>query len=459
MDLLKKIKYLNTSWIIAITLISITWVNLNITRWQKGNIITHDVISYYSYLPAAFYEHDLTLSFLNDTANHELENRYYWPNKDANGNKIIKVSMGMALSYLPFFGAAHLYCKLFNEEANGFSDPYHFAVQFSSLFYFLIGVLYLLRLLKLYYNNRVIIITSLSIIFGTNIIYYLTNGAGMAHPVDFALIAAFIYYTVKWHQSQTLKLAMLIGIIGGSITLVRPVNILVFFIFFFYDVNSLKEISEKIKFILNNYIHILVIAICSILVFLPQLIYWKYVSGNFIINSYVGERFYFDHPHIIDGLFSFRKGWLIYTPIMLFSLIGFYYLKKEKRSFFTPILIFTLGYIYLIFSWWCWWYGGSFSQRALIDIYPILALPFAAFISHIESLKGFKKHLIHLVIVLLILLNIFQTMQAKWNTIHYDSMTKEAYFDAFLRLTKNPEREKFLKHPDYDKAIHGIDEY
>ena len=459
MNLIKNIKQLNTHWIIVITLISITWVNFNITRWQKGNIITFDVISYYSYLPAVFYEHDLSLSFLDDTLNKKNEDRYYWPNKDAHGNKIIKVSMGMAITYLPFFGAAHIYCKLVDLETNGFTDPYHFAIQFSSLFYFLIGLIFLLRILKLYYKNEVIFITSLSIVFGTNIIYYLTNGAGMAHPVDFALIAAFIYYTIKWHHTQTFKLSIIIGFLIGFITLVRPINIVVFIIFLLYNVNSLNDLIEKIKFLLKEYKHILIISICGILLFIPQLIYWKWVSGNFFINSYVGEKFYFNNPHIIDGLFSFRKGWLIYSPIMIFSLIGFYYLRKGNKSFFTSFLIFIVLYFYLVFSWWCWWYGGSFGQRALIDIYPMLALPFAAFISHIKSNKGLKKNLVYISIFLLILLSIFQTMQAKWNTIHFDSMTKEAYFDAFFRLTKNPEREKFLKHPDYDEARQGNDEY
>ena len=453
------IKQLNTNWIIVITLISITWVNFNITRWQKGNIINYDVNSYYCYLPATFYEQDLSLSFLDDTLNFARDQRYYWPNKDALGHKIIKVNMGMAITYLPFFAAAHVYCKLTNQETNGFSDPYHFAIQFSSLIYFLIGLVFLLRILKLYYSNLVVIITSLAIIFGTNIIYYLTNGSGMAHPVDFALIAAFIYFTIKWHQTPNIKLTFIIGFLFGMITLVRPINVLVFLIFFLYNVNSLKDFKHKINLLLQHYQHILIIALCGILIYLPQLIYFKWVSGSFFINSYVGERFYFLNPHIIDGLFSFRKGWLIYSPIMLFSLAGIYYLRKTTKAFFSTTIVFASIYLYLVFSWWCWWYGGSFGQRALIDIYPLLALPFAAFIAHIETGSLIKKRFCYTVIILLILLNIFQTMQAKWNTIHYDSMTKEAYFDAFLRLTKNPEREKFLKHPNYQRAMQGLDEY
>ena len=240
MRLITTIKQLNTNWIIVITLISITWVNFNITRWQSVDIINHDVNSYYSYLPAVFYENDLSLSFLDDTINQTLENRYYWPSRLDNGVKVIKVNMGMAITYLPFFGLAHVYSKLFNFETNGFSEPYHFAIQFASVFYFLIGLVYLIRTLKLFYNNQVVFVTLLSVIFGTNIIYYLTNGAGMAHATDFCLISIFIYSTIKWHRTQTIKLAISIGLLGGLITLIRPINVLVFLIFFLHNINSLK---------------------------------------------------------------------------------------------------------------------------------------------------------------------------------------------------------------------------
>jgi hypothetical protein len=103
--------------------------------------------------------------------------------------------------------------------------------------------------------------------------------------------------------------------------------------------------------------------------------YWKYITGELFFNSYVGEQFYFNNSHVLKGLFGFRKGWLIYTPIMLFSILGIYFLRNQLKHFFASISITLFIYIFVIFSWWCWWYGGSFGQRAMIDIYPLLAIP------------------------------------------------------------------------------------
>lgn len=442
-----------------LTFISVTWVNFNQERWIKKDVITHDIINYYGYLPAFFLEKDLSLSFLNDTINTKIEDSYYWPNKTPAGKPVFKMSMGMAVTYLPFFAMAHLFATLFDYPTNGFSEPYHFAVLFSSLFYILIGLYFLSKVLKLFFSEAITTIVLLCLSFGTNVFFYLTIGGGLAHTMGFTLIAIFLYYAILWHRQPTLQRALWIGCLGGLLTLIRPINILIFVFFFLYDIKSLKDISIKIKFLLLHTFHLLLMASCGVLIFLPQLFYWKYVSGVYFFNSYVGEHFFFNNPHIFYGLFSFRKGWLVYTPIMFFALFGFYFLRDKLKPFLVAMLCFFSIYVYVAFSWWCWWYGGSFGSRVLIDTYPLLAIPFAAFLTKIKSLSYTKKQVVYVMIVCLIGLNLFQSIQAKYNIIHYDSMTRASYVEVFFTITKKPDREKYLQHPDLNKALKGEDEY
>jgi hypothetical protein len=49
-------------------------------------------------------------------------------------------------------------------------------------------------------------------------------------------------------------------------------------------------------------------------------------------------------------------------------------------------------------------------------------------------------------------------MQSKYNILHYDSMTWENYREIFFTATTKPDREKHLKHPDYEKALRGEEE-
>jgi len=44
------------------------------------------------------------------------------------------------------------------------------------------------------------------------------------------------------------------------------------------------------------------------------------------------------------------------------------------------ILVFTL----LSYSaWWCWWLGGAYGHRGFIDLYGLLAIPFAWFFRYV----------------------------------------------------------------------------
>jgi TRAP-type C4-dicarboxylate transport system permease small subunit len=454
----KFIKPLNTRWLLLLSFICITWVNLNYARWKKSDTIHQDVNGYYSYLPAFFYEHDLRLNFLNDSLNSETEKRYYWPNTTPEGHYVVKYTMGMALSYLPFFGAAHLYCKFFGIEANGFTEPYHFAIQFSSMCYALMGLYFLILLLKTRFSNKTIWLVSLGILFGTNLYYYCTGAAGMPHATIFGFFCMFLYYSFKWHQTPIWRYSFMCGLSLGIIVLIRPVHLLFVFVPLLYRIRSLESAKTQVRFFRTHSTHLFFIVFITCFIFLPQLFYWKMLSGQYFFNSYIGEGFYFSNPHVVEGLFSFRKGWLLYTPLMAFALLGFYPLYKKHRDYFCSILCFLPLYLYITFSWWCWWYGGSFGQRSMIDVYPLLALPLAAFIESLATIKPFYRIVSAVLLVFFFLLNLFQNYQAKRNVIHYDSMSARAYCDALFRIEEYPGRDSLLLSPDYENAKKGLDE-
>ncbi len=457
MSLIKKIKTFNLQWVLGALIISVTWVNFNLVRWNLKDVISSDVNHYYSYLPAFFIEHDLSLSFLDDNINNETEAKHYAPNKTPKGQYVIKMSMGAAFGYLPFFGMAHVYAQVLGYKADGFSEPYHFAVLFSSLFWFVLGLVFLGKLLRLYFPSFITTFTVFCICFGTNVFYYLTIAGGMPHAFSFALVAMFIYYTISWHQHHELRAALILGLLCAMLVLVRPVNLLLLLFFLFYNVNSRIGFIQKFRLLTAHKWQVLAMAGLAFLICLPQLCYWHYVSGSYFFHSYVGEHFFFLRPHLADGLFSFRKGWLLYTPMMLFAVAGLFFLKNSLRQYAFAIPVFLVVYLYVIFSWWCWWYGGSFGQRAMIDVYPLLAIPMATFIYRIRKKDSRLKKLLYTLAGIFIVLNLFQTMQAKYNILHYDSMTRESYFRNFFSTSKSADREKYLDHPDYDAARRGLE--
>ncbi len=177
-------------------------------------------------------------------------------------------------------------------------------------------------------------------------------------------------------------------------------------------------------------------ALLALLVFFTvafvQFAYWRYVTGHWLVYSYKDEGFDFLHPKILNGLFSYRKGWFIYTPMSVVALVGLFYLwKKDKRSV-PALMVYFLVATYLIFSWREWWYGGSFGCRALIESLAFLALPIAAMTEHFLTAVGKLRRTLYFGIILLVVsLNIFQTYQYSMGLIHWCDMTKDYYWRVF----------------------------
>jgi hypothetical protein len=178
-----------------------------------------------------------------------------------------------------------------------------------------------------------------------------------------------------------------------------------------------------------------------------QLLYWKITVGEFLYYSYgnnPGEGFEFKTPFIKEVLFSFRKGWLIYTPIMIFAILGFVNLYRKNRKIFWALFVYFVCNLYIVSSWSCWWYAQSFSQRALIPSYPIMLIALGYFLMWISSKQNLVKLPFYAILVFFVLLNIFQTWQYNSKIIDGDRMTKEYYFASFGKLSVDENIQKLL---------------
>jgi hypothetical protein len=440
------------NWFIIASLL-FAFFSYKLWKYEK-KVIFWDVLEYYSYLPATFIHHDLTLSFVN--GNEKLYANKFWPNKAPNGSNVLKMTMGLSILYSPFFFIAHLIAKILGFSTDGYTEPYRVALLLSSIIYLAIGLFFLRTILLKYFTKYTTAITLLVIGCGTNLFYYTSIEPCMTHAYNFTLFTIFIYLTIKWYEKNSISHLIFIGLLGGLITLIRPTNIFIFLFFLLWKITSFQDLKVRLTFFLKNFKYLFLILFFWFLVLFPQLLYWKIVSGQWIYYSYRDEHFFFGNPQIINGLFSYRKGWLLYTPVMIFALAGIPLLFKKYKEFFWPVLIFTILNIYVIFSWWTWWYGGSFGQRPMIDSYGLLAIPLAVFIEWILIRRNYMKIVYVTLLAGFIYLNIFQTRQAYHGAIHFDSMTKKAYWHSFGKLHPDAEFYQLLSKPNYELAKKGI---
>lgn len=441
--------------IVGLLIVICAWFGKNLDTWGKNKVIDNDVVSYYAYLPAGIIFHDLNFNFIKELP-PEFKGKI-WVGTAPNGKPILRMTMGLAILWLPFFMMAHLFSKVMGIEALGYSWPYSFAIFVATIFYLFIGLLFLRKILLKYFSEIITGITLLLVVLATNLMYYTISEPGMSHVYSFSLITIFLNMTLKWVDRPTFISSLILGLLAGIIVLIRPVNGLVLV---FPALISISSFSEFYNRLVNRWKFIIVAGVAAVIITIPQLIYWKMQTGQFFFNSYMDQgRFYFANPHVFDGLFSFRKGWLIYTPVMLFALVGLFFLKRYAKDFLLSTSAFLALFLFVVFSWWCWWYGGSYGARPMIDTYGILAIPMAAFLSVILQSTWWKKGIVAFLLLFFVYLNQFQMGQYRTSLLHWDSMTQQAYRAIFLKKNWPDGYDKMIKIPNYENALKGEKEY
>ncbi len=442
---------------ITFAIITIAWFLLssNQKNWSR-NQVKADVVSYYSYLPAFFIDKDLKLTFL-DSPNTP-HSGLYWAEQTPDGKHVIKTTMGLSILYLPFFAIAHyIVAPLGGYLRNGYTEAYMACLAAGSFVYLLLGLLFLRKTLLKFYSEKITLWVIISIFFGTNLLWYSYGEALMPHQFVFSLVSFLIYFTIQWYQTPTIKTSIILSIICGMIILVRPGDMLLCLFPLLYGAPNKNYFKEKITIVKQNFWKIILILTIIIIIQLPQLLYWKTVTGSWFYNSYTGERFYFNHPHIIEGLFGYRKGWLLYTPMMGFSIIGLFMLKNNAKKLLLAIALILPLFIYILFCWWSWWYGGSFGMRPFIDIYAMLAIPMGASFTFLMKTK-IRKIITTTIISFFILLNMLQIYQYNNFILHFEAMTKESYWYVFGKVEKPDNWWAKLRLPYPIRSTKGLPE-
>jgi hypothetical protein len=419
-------------------------------RWTNNmDVIKSDIRGYYTYLPALFIYDDICLE---DTWNFPEE---IWYVEEPGKNRYIKYSCGPAMFYAPFFLVAHQLAEPLGYEANGYTQPYRFAVVMSSFFFLLLALFFLSKFLRLHFSDKTTAVTLLILFLGTNIWTYSVNEMAYPHVYSLALVSMLLCFGAKWLQTPTIKWTLISGVVAGLMVLTRPVDGIFLLFFLVYGVGTFSDLKARFQFIWKNVDKVALMILAFAVAMSPQFIYYKIVLGQFFYFTYREEGFFFASPHLYDTLLSFRNGYLIYSPLMVLSLIGFLFIRKHSEIKWFAIGSFAL-YFFVISSWWCWWYVG-FGNRAFINVVPILALPLAAFVEWICT-KRWPVIIVLLAIVYGgIRLNFYQAEKHMDGIIHWDGMTKESYVYSFNK-DFSPHAIQFkIVFPSYDSAMVGKD--
>jgi hypothetical protein len=380
--------------------LALTWFfHKDAKRFNDISEMWSDRAGYYIYLPATFFYNfdthqmpaDLDVStgggFSIDTVKNKLETKYTY---------------GVSLMVAPFFLTAHLVSWVAGiDDENGFSMIYIRMMSLAAVCYLMFGLWFLKKFLDFYFQQGVVYFTITLIFLGTNLFYYTLIEGTMSHVYSFFLFSLFLFASKKYHLSPSYPLFILLGITLSLIILIRPTNILLGFLFFTWDASTPAEWLSRLKHFLKPSYILSFLAILFV-VFMPQLIYWKYLSGNWLHFSYHGEGFTnWHHPMVAGVLFSPVNGLFTYTPLALVFIAGTVMMIVHGKSNGWHVAAIFLLVTMICASWKMWYFGCSFGQRSFIEYYAVLAVPFGYLSAWIFSMRRFIGRTILLFIIFL----------------------------------------------------------
>lgn len=295
---------------LIVFLVLTNFISDNFKEWKNYDedrlyqFVTDRAI-YYSYLPAFLINSDYQFKNTNQPG------AYF--DLHFGDKKMPKYTIGMAIMYSPFFLLAKALDPGTEELSRfGISKTFSFWLKFGSILYFMTGYFFMMKLLSEFFNQVVVATTGILLFFGTNLTYYVLVESEMTHIYEFALIAAILYLIHQWWKVKKNVYLYLTAFLSGLLVLIRPTDIVVLLLPFFWMVTGFSSLKERIREILKNKTPYLISVMIFIIPIIPQMLYWQWMSGEFILYTYENERFFFTDPKIFDFLFSYRKGWFTY---------------------------------------------------------------------------------------------------------------------------------------------------
>jgi hypothetical protein len=413
--LLKKISPVSLTLILISLILLVSAYNFRWKDEQWKYAVHTDALHYYRYLPMIFIEKQFDPQAIDPD--------------------FVKGFAGTPVLYSPFFAIACLISYLVGLPVDGYSMLFPIFVSIGTIFFLVFGLYFFSKFLKFYISRQwVICVVILAMAFATIEYHYTINTPGWAHMPAFALVCFLLFHFKK--MTVVFNALSITVIIAGLSFLffIRPTDTIIILVAPFLAANP-KEFLEIFKKVFSERKAIIIGALLAAIPLICQLAIYKIYTGQFIVWSYGSkEGFDFLHPEIFKVLFSYAKGFFVYTPICFLALFGFFRLYKMNKYLFTGVMIYMVLNIYVISSWWSWNYGFCFGARAFIEHHPLFFFLLALLL---DIKNGLIKITTVVVIAFFSFLNLFQTHQVTLGILDLDFKTDaKGYWNVFLSTTK-----------------------
>ena len=342
-----------------------------------GQLIGSDGIGYYVYLPSVLIDGDLdfTDEYRHFYRSHPETASYRIDDRTPTGLPANRFGIGPAILWAPFFIAAHLLAVVLNAlgadlETTGYGVWYQIPVLAGSIVYGGLGAWLCFRAARRSTSKNAALAATLLAVLAGNSIYYLVIEPSMSHALSMFAGAAFFYLWIAARDRQGWRTSIGLGGLAGLMALIRPQDGL-FLILPIADAALAARRAGRSAWRPWMAASLQMVA-AAFIVFLPQLIVWRLLNGNWLRSGYAQEfdaLFHSPLAQLPSVLFSAERGLLTWHPVFLLALIGLV-LSQDRRLATLGFAGFAIQWL-VISSWHDWRQGDAFGGRMFIVCTPI----------------------------------------------------------------------------------------
>lgn len=398
--------------------------------FKVKTILWGDSLYYYAYTKSIVLDHDI------DFKNEAYRDFGGFPNEpetsEVTGKIINKFSPGTPILWIPGFILGHLTSKVLEwASIISVADGYNFVTQYfvaiSTILFSSSGLFFVYKTVKLFFNRNVAFLTVLFLYLTTQIFYYTSIDPLNSHSASFMLSSIFLYLLAIFSKNNEDKFAgeifnwqraIILGFLGGAITLVRNQDIVLLIPVSIYILtkNGDKLKKDGLMETLNRAILFWgsIFLVLSIQLFITLNLYGM-IGSPYIIG---GEELSWFNPDFFRVLFNFGNGLFTFAPILIIAIFGLGLALKgisksqQQRALFKHLSLISIVafflQLYVVASWGREIIGGPYGSRMFISVLPYLSLGLAIIFERYKNNVRFNA-IFYIVLALLFANNLVQT--------------------------------------------------
>jgi hypothetical protein len=370
-------------------------------------LVRGDGVGYYAFARSILIEHKL--DFRKDWL--EANTSFRMGRTDANGNIAPEqytvtghinnhFSVGPAILWAPFLVVTHLGVLLYDHlgghlNADGFSPPYLLTMALATALYGFLALLISFWTACRYVPERFAFLGTLGIWLASSLPAYMYFNPSWSHALSAFVASMFLWYWLRTRIGRSPVQWALLGLIGGLMLDTYYITAVLLLL------PLLESLSGYWKFMrssngasaLRLFWANTIFSGTLLISFFPTLVTKKILFGSFFTFGYTEPWFWYS-PAFWKTAFSSDHGLFSWTPLLLLSVFGLFFLRRYDRQLSWSLFLTFLLFLYVIGCYANWAGISSFGNRYFVSLTPIFVLGLASFFDAFVPWWGERRALV-----------------------------------------------------------------